>query len=139
MRTHYPKLFLYSFLFLLNLSYLTPPSRLLAQAAGTIGGYFNYCLENPGHKLLHVGSTFAIYTAVYQVGGRTDQAQFFAIASAMGAGAAKEAYDWSHGEPLVNGLGDIALWDAGGTLLGVVLGGSPVSAEEGMVRLTERF
>ena len=37
--------------------------------------YLGYCLSHPDHKMLHLGSTFAIYSLVFQAGGRTGEAQ----------------------------------------------------------------
>lgn len=138
--THH-KSFILIFPLLLSSVLLFPVLNMKALAEGgpNSADYLSYCLSHPGHKMLHVGSTFAIYTLVYQAGGRTGEAQTLALLSAMGAGLAKEAMDLSLKEPLVYGAGDLFFWDAAGTALGFFLEGSPVTVGDRSLAMKVKF
>ncbi len=135
------KFFILTFPLLLSciLSFPVLNMKALAEGGPNSGDYLAYCYAHPSHKMLHVGSTFVIYTLVYQAGGRTGEAQTLALLSAMGAGLAKESMDLSLREPLVNGLGDLFFWDAAGTALGFFLEGSPIVVRDRSLALKLKF
>lgn len=92
---------------------------VLSPVAGQAEDYFSYCARPEilfGHKALHVGgcalAAWAVYAPTHDLG--------LAAGMVTTIGLIKEIGDWREGEPFWYGIGDLAIWDAGGFFIGVL-------------------